>query len=82
MKISKDKAIENVRELGRIFVVALKVVAKDPKSTSELMNGLVAYYQLEMKGQYDYLDESVDIVMNIIYENVLEQIEQDALETK
>lgn len=81
MTLSNKQAIENVRELGRVFVQALFAIEKTPKDTSELMNGLVAYSQLNLKGQWDYIDESVDIVMKMIYENALEQIEQDNMES-
>lgn len=77
MTITNKQAIANVRELGRVFVAALFAIEKTPKDTSELMNGLVAYSQLNLKGQWDYMDESVDIVMNIIYEGAIERIEKD-----
>jgi len=80
MTITNKQAVANVRELGRVFVAALFAIEKTPKDTSELMNGLVAYGQLNLKGQWDYMDESVDIVMKMIYENALEQIEQDNME--
>jgi hypothetical protein len=70
-------AFENVRELGRVFVEALFAIEKTPKATSELMNGLVAYEQLGLKGQWDYLDESVGIVMNAVYEAAIEMVEND-----
>jgi hypothetical protein len=76
-KISTKLALENVRELGRVFVQALFAVEVKPKATSELMNGLVAYEQLGLKGQWDYMDESVDIVMNAVFEEALEMVEND-----
>jgi len=81
MTLSNKEAVANVRELGCVFVAALFAIEKTPKDTSELMNGLVAYSQLNLKGQWDYMDESVDIVMKMIYENALEQIEQDNMES-
>lgn len=78
--MNNAEAIELVRELGRIFVVALEEKAgKKPKSDSDLMNGLVAYDQLKLKGEREDLDEAVDKVMRIIYETVVEQIEQDTI---
>jgi len=76
-KISTNTAFENVRELGRVFVEALFAIEKTPKATSELMNGLVAYEQLGLKGQWDYMDESVDIVMNAVYEEAISRVEND-----
>jgi len=77
MTMTTNTAFENVRELGRVFVEALFTIEKTPKATSELMNGLVAYEQLGLKGQWDYMDESVDIVMNAVYEMVIEVFESD-----
>jgi hypothetical protein len=34
------------------------------------MNGLAAYYMLDLKGEFDELDESVDAVVRIVYEEV------------
>ena len=74
--LDKHTAFENVRELGRVFVQALFAVEVKPKATSELMNGLVAYEQLGLKGQWDYMDKSVDIVMNAVFEEALERVEK------
>ena len=77
MTMTTLTAFENVRELGRVFVQALFAVEVKPKVTSELMNGLVAYEQLGLKGQWDYMDESVDIVMNAVYEEAISRVEND-----
>lgn len=74
--LDKHTALENVREIGRVFVQALFAVEVKPKATSELMNGLVAYEQLGLKGQWDYMDESVDIVMNAVFEEALKMVEK------
>jgi hypothetical protein len=75
--MATNTAFENVRELGRVFVEALFAIENTPKATSELMNGLVAYEQLGLKGQWDYMDESVDIVMNAVYEEAISRVEND-----
>ena len=78
--MTNAEAIELVRNLGNIFVVALQdQTGKKPKSTSPLMNGLVAYEYLNLKGEREDLDEAVDIVVRIVYETVVEQIEQDTI---
>lgn len=78
--MTNQEAIELVRNLGDIFVVALQdQTGKKPKSTSPLMNGLVAYEYLKLKGEREDLDEAVDIVVRIVYETVVEQIEQDTI---
>jgi hypothetical protein len=75
--LDEHTALENVRELGRVFVQALFAIEVKPKATSELMNGLVAYEQLGLKGQWDYMDKSVDIVMNAVYEEAISRFEND-----
>jgi hypothetical protein len=38
------------------------------------MNGLVAYYQLDLKGVSESCDKAVDMVMKVVYESAMEQI--------
>lgn len=69
------EAIEMLRELGHTFVVTLverfpDKVNADVENDSDLMNGLAAYEMLNLKGLSKDLDESVDIVMRIIYKIV------------
>jgi hypothetical protein len=78
--MTNQEAIELIRNLGNIFVVALQdQTGKKPKSTSPLMNGLVAYEYLNLKGEREDLDEAVDIVVRIVYETVVQQIEADTI---
>lgn len=85
--MTNQEAIEMVRELGHIFAVAVaEKTGKKVKSKSDLMNGLVAYDQLNLKGEREDLDKAVksvalllDIVLRIIYETVVEQIEKDTI---
>lgn len=71
--MTNQEAIELIRNLGNIFVVALQdQIGKKPKSTSPLMNGLVAYEYLKLKGEREDLDEAVDIVVRIVYETVVQ----------
>lgn len=78
--MTNAEAIELVRNLGDIFVVALQdQTGKKPKSTSPLMNGLVAYEYLKLKGEREDLDEAIDIVVRIVYETVVAQIEADTI---
>lgn len=74
--MTNNQAIANIRELGEIFVASLfSITGKDPKDDSPLMNGLVAYEMLGLKGEFPHIDESVDIVMRIIYKGVIESME-------
>ena len=85
--MTNDEAIKNVREMGHIFAVSLTTitgksiraecstsVSADDKS--DLMNGLAAYEILELKGKWDWVDESVDKVMRIVYGLAKEQLEK------
>lgn len=78
--MTNAEAIELIRNLGDIFVVAIQdQTGKKPKSTSPLMNGLVAYEYLKLKGEREDLDEAIDIVVRIVYETVVQQIEDDTI---
>ena len=78
--MTNAEAIKLIRELGHIFVVAIQdQTGKKPKSKSPLMNGIVAYEYLKLKGEREDLDEAIDIVVRIVYETVVEQIEADTI---
>ena len=78
--MTNQEAIELIRNLGNIFVKVLQdQTGQKPKSTSPLMNGLVAYEYLKLKGEREDLDEAIDIVVRIVYETVVEQIEADTI---
>jgi hypothetical protein len=78
--MTNAEAIELIRNLGNIFVTVVQEQSgKKPKSTSPLMNGLVAYEYLKLKGEREDLDEAIDIVVRIVYETVVEQIEADTI---
>ncbi len=64
------KATEMLRELGNIYAVALADKGHNIDDKSDLMNGLAAYYMLDLKGEFDDLDDSVDAVVRIVYEEV------------
>lgn len=74
--ISNEAAIENLRHLGRVFAEAVKMqTGQEVKDDSELTNGIVAYEMLKLKGQWPYIDESVDIVLRIMYKEFIEKYE-------
>jgi hypothetical protein len=64
------EAIKYLRELGNIYAVALAERGHNIDNKSDLMNGLAAYYMLDLKGEVTMLDDSVDKVVRIIYEEV------------
>ena len=70
-----EQAIVEIRELGDFFAVAvMERAGKSIEDSSPLMNGLVAYYQLDLKGVSESCDKAVDIVMKVVYESAMEQI--------
>ena len=70
-------ATEILRELGNIYAVALAERGYNVDDKSDLMNGLAAYYMLDLKGEFDELDESVDAVVRIVYEEVVSKLEKE-----
>ena len=67
--------VELVRELGHVFATVLAERGHKIDERSPLMNGIVAYEMLSLKGLDESLDKAVDSVMRIIYEGVIEQME-------
>ena len=75
--MTNDEAIKNVREMGHISAVLLTTITgKSIDDKSDLMNGLAAYEVLKLKGEFDWVDESVDIVLRIVYDLAKEQLEK------
>ena len=88
--MTNDEAIKNVREMGHIFAVSLTTITgksiddksdleQDARLASPLMNGLAAYEVLELRGKFDWVDESVDIVLRIIYDLAMERFDKDQI---
>lgn len=69
-----EEAADLLRELGHIYAVALAEKGHNIDDKSELMNGLAAYYMLDLAGEFDYLDESVDKLVRVIYEEVRQRL--------
>ena len=70
-----EQAITEVRELGDFFAVAVaERTGKSIDDSSPLMNGLVAYYQLDLKGVSDNIDKSVDMVMKVVYDSAMDEL--------
>ena len=70
-------ATEILRELGNIYAVALAERGYNVDDKSDLMNGLAAYYMLDLKGELDVLDKSVDVITRIVYEEVVSKLEKE-----
>ena len=72
--MTQEQALEMLRELGNIYAVALAEKGHNVDDKSDLMNGLAAYYMLDLEGEFDELDKSVDAVVRIVYEEVRRKI--------
>ena len=72
--MTHEEAITLLRELGNIYAVALAEKGHNIDDKSDLMNGLAAYYMLDLKGEFDYLDEGVDKIVRVIYEEVRQRL--------
>jgi hypothetical protein len=68
--MTQEQALEMLRELGNIYAVALAEKGHNVDDKSDLMNGLAAYYMLDLKGEFDELDEGVDVIARVVYEEV------------
>lgn len=76
MTIALEEATQMLRELGNIYAVALAERGHNIDDESDLMNGLTAYYMLDLEGEFEELDGSVDKVARIIYEEVRSKLEE------
>ena len=72
--MTQEQALEMLRELGNIYAVALAEKGHNVDDKSDLMNGLAAYYMLDLKGEFDELDEGVDVITRIVYEEVVSKL--------
>ena len=75
--MTQEQALEMLRELGNIYAVALAERGYNVDDKSDLMNGLAAYFMLDLKGEFDELDESVDVITRIVYEEVVSKLEKE-----
>lgn len=66
--MNTETALNTVRELGHIFAVSLAEKTGKSSTDNDLMNGLAAYEILGLKGEFEDLDKSVDIIIRIVYE--------------
>lgn len=69
--MTNTEAQNILEELGHIYAVALAEKGHNIDDKSPLMNGLAAYYMLELKGEFTELDEAVDAICQIVYEEVI-----------
>jgi hypothetical protein len=68
--ISRDRALDEIRELGHQFAVSLAELGHDTNDNSDLMSGLAAYHMLKLEGVNPRLDAAHRVVVKIITEGV------------
>lgn len=71
-----DEALQEVREYGHIFVVAMAERGLDTGDASDLIQGLSGYEALNMKGVSSILDEAVDMIKDEVYQGVRERLKE------
>ena len=74
--MTNEEAHTILTELGHIYSVALAEKGHNIDTFTDLMNGLAAYFMLELEGEFKELDEAVDIICRIVYQGVVEKLKQ------
>ena len=73
-----EQAAEILEELGHIYAVALAEKGHNIDRLTPVFNGLAAYFMLKLEGEFDYLDEAVDVICRIVYQEAIRKITQGA----
>ena len=74
MDMRPAKAQDILVDLGDIYAVALAEKGHNIDTFTPVCNGLAAYFMLKLEGEFDYLDEAVDVICRIVYEGVQARI--------
>jgi len=72
-KMTYEEATKNVRILGLSFQASLEMIGKPMPDPSPLLDGIVAYQYLKLEGTFDWLDESVSVVLNNLVDKLREE---------
>ena len=68
-----EEAKNNVRLLGLSFQTSLEMMGKPVTDPSPLLDGIVAYQYLDLEGVFDWLDESVSVVLINLVDRLREE---------
>jgi hypothetical protein len=79
MDMTPAKAQSLIEELGHIYAVALAEKGHNIDTFTPVFSGLAAYFMLKLEGEFDYLDEAVDVICRIVYEGVREQLQKQGV---
>ena len=72
--MTHEQAAEIVKELGHIYAVALAEKGHNIDTFTPIFNGLAAYFMLKLEGEFDYLDEAVDLICRIVYQEAVKKV--------
>ena len=68
-----EEAKNNVRILGLSFEASLEMMGKPVTAPSPVLDGIVAYQYLNLEGVFDWLDESVSVVLNNLVDRLRDE---------
>ena len=68
-----EEAKKNVSILGLSFQTSLEMMGKPVTDPSPVLDGIVAYQYLNLEGVFDWLDESVSVVLNNLVDKLRDE---------
>ena len=71
--------MNDLKKLGDIFVSLMEQRGYDIKDNTPVINGLGAYYILDLKGMYPELDKEVEKAINMAYDMAMTKIHANKL---
>jgi len=69
----------DLEELGHLFATLMEERGYDIKDHTPVMNGLGAYFILDLEGTYPALDKEVEEAINIAYDMAMTTINKTKL---
>ncbi|MGJ8660409.1 MAG: hypothetical protein ACSHXL_00090 [Bacteroidota bacterium] len=69
----------DLEELGHLFATLMAQRGHNIEEHTPVMNGLAAYYILDLKGLYDSLDKEVEDTINLAYDMAMTIINKNKL---
>ena len=71
--------MKDLKKLGNIFASLMEQRGYNIKDHTLVMNGLGAYYILDLKGMYPELDKEVEKAINMAYDMAMTKIHANKL---
>jgi hypothetical protein len=71
--------MKDLKKLGDIFASLMEQRGYDIKDHTPVMNGLGAYYILNLEGMYPELDKEVEKAINMAYDMAMTKIHANKL---